>query len=262
MVLSRLDRAERKSSVAAWRAAAEAGYAIDVEEDGDLAMCASPDIPGPAFNQASGPAQLPNLMGMATDFYDRHGTTGYLWLEDPPWPDAKMSLAVDVFAAAPEDVAEAPVPQGVVIRQIKPGEAAAYTAVRSGNETAGGVARGGPNPWPDVYDRLARTSSRLLFVAELDGKPVGNGSLHIEAHTGWLRGALVAPEARGRGIQRALITARVEAAIRAGCDLVGASAGPEEVSARNLERMGMIRIGHRSSYEYVPASADGVFLRQ
>ena len=252
-LLRRLDRAYTKSTVAAWRAARAAGYVIDIVEDGEIALASSTDIPGEAFNSAHGLARLPNMLSMATDFYDAHRTTGYLWMAEEPWPDAKSSLTIDIFGAAAADaVAEAPLPDGVVIRRIAPGEAAAYTAVRSGNVTAGGVAEGGPNPWPDVYEQLARTNSRQLFVAELDGTAVGNASLHISAGTGWLRGALVAPGVRGRGIQRALIGARVRAALDVGCDLVGASAEPDEVSARNLERMGMRPLGRESIYEYKP----------
>jgi len=255
MLLGRLDRAEMKSSVAAWRAAGEAGFKIDFVADGDLAMSASTDIPGPAFNHASGLAQLPNLLSMVTDFYDARGTPGWLTMDEPPWPGAEPSLELDVFAAQPSAVARVAMPDGVVIRQIGPGEAAAYNAVRSGNVTPGGVTAGGPNPWPDVYERLVQTHRRLLFVAEIDGRPVANASLHVSARTGWLRGALVAPEARGRGIQRALIGARAQAAAERGCDLVGSSAEPGGVSARNLQQMGLRQIGRRSQSEYRPRPA-------
>jgi MOSC domain-containing protein YiiM/GNAT superfamily N-acetyltransferase len=253
LLLRRLDRAETKSSVAAWKAAKDAGFEIEYVEDGELAMSASAAIPGPAFNQACGLARLPNLLSRATRYYDRHGTTGYLWMEEEPWPNATVTLALNIYGAdATAVTADAPTPDGVVIREIAADEAAKYTAVRSGNETAGGVTAGGPNPWPDVYEQLARTHRRRLFLAEIDGVPVGNASLHISARTGWLRGALVAPEARGRGIQKALIAARIRAAIDAGCDLVGASAEPTEVSARNLQLTGMRRLGSRSSYHYMP----------
>jgi MOSC domain-containing protein YiiM/GNAT superfamily N-acetyltransferase len=255
LMLKRLDRAETKSSVAAWKAAADAGYEVDLVEDGELAMSASAAIPGPAFNQASGLARLPNLLSRATRFYDRHGTTGYLWLEEEPWPNATVTLALDIFGADAADVVpDAPTPDGVVIREIGADEAPLYTAVRSGNENAGGVTVPGLNPWPDVYRRMAATRRRRLFIAEINGEPVGNGSLHISAKTGWLRGALVSPQARGRGIQRALIAARIRAALEAGCDLVGASAEPGEVSARNLERMGLRKLGSRSSYHYMPVA--------
>ncbi|HUR17261.1 MAG TPA: GNAT family N-acetyltransferase [Candidatus Limnocylindrales bacterium] len=252
LLLKRLDRAETKSSVAAWKAAKDAGFQIHVVEDGELAMSASPDIPGPAFNQASGLARIPNLLSRATEFYDRQGTTGYVWLEAPPWPNAEVSLELGMFAGDPLAVPAESAPEGVLIRRIDPDEAERYTQVRSGSATAGGVTDAGPNPWPQVYAELARHNARQLFLAEIDGRPVGNGSLHISARTGWLRGATVSPEARGRGIQRALVAARVAAAIEAGCDLVGAAAETGAVSAQNLERMGFRQVGRRSSYVYEP----------
>ena len=256
VLAKRLDRAWTKSTVAAWRAAAAAGYAIDVFEDGEIALAASTDIPGEAFNSAHGLARLPNLLPMATDFYDRHRVTGFLWMAEEPWPGAQAPLAVDIFGArSDEAIADAPAAKGLVIRRIGPGEMTAYSAVRSGDLNSSGVAAGGPNPWPDVYEQLARTHSRQLFVAELDGVPVANASLHLSASTGWLRGALVAPAARGLGIQRALIAARIRAALVAGCDLVGASAEPGEVSARNLEQMGLRPLGRQSNYAYEPRPA-------
>ncbi len=255
LLLARLDRAEGKSSLAAWNAAREAGYEIDIVDDGELVMSAAPEIPGPAFNQASGLARLPNLISRATDFYDGHGTTGHVWLEEPPPWVGEVSLTLDFLAADPQLVADAPAPEGVVIRRVGTDDAALYTSVSSGNATAGGVTRPGVNPWPEVYALMARHHSRHLFIAEIDGRPVANASLHVSSRTGYLRGALVAPDARGRGIQRALIAARARAAIEAGCDLVGATAKPGDVSARNLERMGMRRIGQRLSYVYIPRTS-------
>lgn len=255
LVIKRLDRVEGKSSVAAWKAARDAGYDIRIVEDGELVMSACPDLPGPAFNQASGLAGLPNMLDIATRFYDRHGTTGYMWLAEPPWPDAVVTLDLGVFAACPADVPEIAPPPGVVIREIGADEADKYSSVRSGEPTAGGIAVADRNPWPQVYERLARSRSRQLFLAEIDGRAVGNASLHISAHTGWLRGATVSVEARGRGIQQALIATRARAAAAAGCDLIGASAEPDETSARNLERLGMRMVGRRTSFEYVPQVA-------
>jgi N-acetylglutamate synthase-like GNAT family acetyltransferase len=99
---------------------------------------------------------------------------------------------------------------------------------------------------------LARTRSRTIFIAEIDGVVVGSASLHVSGKTAWMRGAVVAQRARGRGIQRAFIAARARAAEEFGCNLVGASAEPELVSARNLEQSGMRRLGMRSNYIYDP----------
>ena len=256
LLIRRLDRAEGRSSLAAWRAARDAGFAIDVAEDGELAMAASSQLAGPAFNQASGLARLPNLIDVAIGFYDRHATPGWLWLEEEPWPDAEEALDLELFGADPREVAGA-VADGVTLRRIGPDEAALATAVYSGNSTAGGMAEGAPNPWPAVYEQLVRASARQMFIAEVHGKAVANASLHVSARTGWLRGALTAPDARGRGIQSALISLRARVAAEAGCDLVGASAEPGSVSAGNLERLGFRRLGRRVSYVYRPRVTEG-----
>jgi GNAT superfamily N-acetyltransferase len=246
--------------VAAWRAAAASGFAIEFVEDGEIALASSTDLPGPAFNSAHGLARLPNMLSMATDFYDAHNTTGYLWMTDAPWPDAKLVMEGDFVGAYVTDsavvdaLAAHVLPDGVTIRRLAQGEANVYTSVRGGS-TAGGMADGAPNPWPQVYERLAGTHARQLFVAEIDGVAVANASLHISAGAGWLRGALVTPQARGRGIQRALIAARIRAAIEAGCDLVGAQAEPGETSARNLNALGLRHLGNATLYEYTPGQS-------
>lgn len=254
LLLRWLERAERKSSVAAWKAAAQCGYQIEIVDNGEVAMSSSRELAGPAFNQAV-VLGMPNLLSMATDFYERHRTPGWLWTDDPPWPGAQEDLVLDIFGAAPTDVAEISAPPGVTIRRLRPDEASSFEAVDSDAHAAGGIAAGAKNPWPRVMARLARTAARHIFVAEIDGKQVANASLHVSAKTGWLRGAVVAPHARGRGIQRALVSARVVAAAELGCNLVGASAEPGDVSARNLGRVGLRTLGRHTSYEYVPRSA-------
>jgi MOSC domain-containing protein YiiM/GNAT superfamily N-acetyltransferase len=256
LLLYRLDRAETKSSIASWRAARESGFEIHIVEDGDIAMACAPALAGPAFNNASGLACYPNLVGMATDFYDKHGSPGWLWMDEPPWPEAQAEVLVAVFAADPSAVGEAETVDGLTVRLIGPEDSAAYVGVRSGSEIPGGLNdTNAPNPWPAVYHKLAKWPLRFLFLAELDGKPVGAASLHTHGPTGWLRGAVVDPLARGRGIQRALIAARVAHAIEKGCDLVGSWAEPDGPSAANLARMGFRAIGMRRNYEYRPAGA-------
>ena len=254
-LLYRLDRAEAKSAVAAWQAAAEAGYDVRIVEDGDIAMAAAPQISGPGFNHAVGFAQLPNLVKMATDFYDSNRCAGWLISDSPPWADAQRGLVIAVLAGVPDDVAEASLPDGVVVRPATETEGAEVEGVYAAAESTG-TAHAAVNPWPDVYARLARHHARTILVAEEGGRIVGVSSLHISRHVGWLRGAAVMPEARGRGLQRALIAARVRLAAERGCDLVGAWAEEGGRSASNLERMGLRQIGIREHYSYVPAGVE------
>lgn len=256
LLLARLDRAEAKSSVAAWRAAADASFDIRIVEDGELAMAASPDIPGPAFNHAAGLAGMPHLLAMVTDFYDQHGCAGFLMAEDEPWPGAKATLELGVYGAAAAAVAGADLPAGVTVHQIEAAEAEKVEGVYARADALGpGSGRESRRAWIAVQRGLARSAHRFVLLAELEGEPVGVASLHVHRRTGWLRGAAVVPAARGRGLQRALVAARIRIAIEQGCDLVGASAEPGSVSARNLEQMGLRLIGIRRQYPYQPTGA-------
>ena len=109
-------------------------------------------------------------------------------------------------------------------------------------------------------DRLARTLPHLLasrgvtaFVAFDGDRPVGTGTLVTRWHTGSLVMGVVLPEARGRGIQRAIIAARVAAAIEAGCDLLAAEADGDSTSERNLQRLGFERLRVADEWFFDPA---------
>jgi N-acetylglutamate synthase-like GNAT family acetyltransferase len=100
---------------------------------------------------------------------------------------------------------------------------------------------------------LAAEAHHYRYVAEVEGRAVGAASLHVHHHVGWLRAATVLPEARGRGIQRALIAARLADAARLGCDLAGSLADAGGVSAANLERLGFAEVAVRRRYRVEPA---------
>lgn len=251
LLLDRLDNVEGKSSLAAWRAAADGGFDVRISADGELVMAASPDLPGPAFNHAIGLARLPNLMGEATDFYDANGCVGWLTTEDVPWPGAQPELVLATYATSPDDVADAPLPDGASLRPLRPDEDDRLARMFRTSETFdGGTAA--VNPWPVVYAALAAHAHRVVLIAEMGDTAVGIASLHTRHKTAWMRGVWVAPGVRGKGIQRAAIAARARLAVELGCDLIGASAVPGDVSARNLEQMGLHLVGRREHYRYVP----------
>jgi ribosomal protein S18 acetylase RimI-like enzyme len=62
----------------------------------------------------------------------------------------------------------------------------------------------------------------------------------------WLGAGTVLPEARGRGIQRALIADRAVRGAEAGSLRVMATADVDSVSAANLEALGIERIWTRA----------------
>jgi MOSC domain-containing protein YiiM/GNAT superfamily N-acetyltransferase len=253
LLLDRLDKAESKSSLAAWRAAIDSGFDVRVVDDGDLLMAASPDIHGPAFNRAGGLARMPHLLEMATRFFDENRCSGWLLTEEAPWPQAELGVTINVFAAAPDQIKTAEWPEGLTIRPIRPEDGPTVQQIHASTGSLNGNLDQ-RDPWAAVYTKLANHPHRTVLLAEIGGEPVGASSVHVGGKAGWLRGASVVPSARGRGIQRAMIAARVKIAMDRGCDLVGAWAEPNGPSAHNLEKMGMRAIGMRRHYLYEPAS--------
>jgi GNAT superfamily N-acetyltransferase len=93
-----------------------------------------------------------------------------------------------------------------------------------------------------VMEDLARTGfereGAVSLLAEVDGQPAGTASLCIHEGVALMSGASTIPAFRNRGVQRALLNARVEHAIAAGCDLLMMCAEPGSASQRNAERVG------------------------
>jgi len=78
-----------------------------------------------------------------------------------------------------------------------------------------------------------------LYLCCVDGVPAAGAMLYVHNKVATLSGAATAPNFRGRGCQRALLTARINEAARLGCELVVARCGVGSWSQRNLERAGL-----------------------
>ena len=90
-----------------------------------------------------------------------------------------------------------------------------------------------------AYARWIGLPGVTAFVARLDGRVAGSGGLAAAGGIGYLANAATPPEWRRRGVQTALIAARIDAAARAGCEEVVALAEFASPSRRNLERAGL-----------------------
>jgi len=76
------------------------------------------------------------------------------------------------------------------------------------------------------------------LLAFVDDEPAGGGMLGIVDGVALLSGDGVIPRFRGRGLQRALIQARLSFAAARGCDLACASTAPGTPSQRSYEASG------------------------
>lgn len=77
-----------------------------------------------------------------------------------------------------------------------------------------------------------------LFLAEKDGRPIAAGALAIDDDVAYLAGASTIPAARRQGAQLALLGARLQSAVAAGCTIAMMCAQPGSASQRNAERHG------------------------
>ncbi len=98
----------------------------------------------------------------------------------------------------------------------------------------------------------SRNRSMVHFVVEHGGTAVATGSLGIHDGIALLAGASTIPDARGRGAQSLLLTARIAEARRRGCDVALMVATPGSTSQRNAERRGFQVAYSRTKWQRDP----------
>jgi len=99
---------------------------------------------------------------------------------------------------------------------------------------------GAPEAFRGLIQPLYQMENALAFVATVDGKPVACGTgLVIKEHRVFaLCGAGTLAAFRGRGLQTALLRARMSAAVEAGCEYAVVVTQGGTTSQRNAERLG------------------------
>jgi GNAT superfamily N-acetyltransferase len=93
----------------------------------------------------------------------------------------------------------------------------------------------------DAVERAERdfaAAGVARYVALRDGVIAGGGSFRMAEGVAQLTGAATAPAHRGRGVQTALLSARLADAASAGCDIAVVTAQPASKSQRNVQRRG------------------------
>ena len=99
---------------------------------------------------------------------------------------------------------------------------------------------GAPEAFRGLITPLYQMKRALAFVATIDGKPVacGTGLVIPEYKVFALCGAGTLADFRGRGLQTALLRARMAAAVEAGCEYAVVVTQGGTTSQRNAERLG------------------------
>jgi hypothetical protein len=89
-----------------------------------------------------------------------------------------------------------------------------------------------------IFRDLASAAGFRRYLAWRDGRPAGGASLRIGDGVAQLCGAATLPAERRRGVQTALLAARLADAAAAGCDLAVVTTQPGSKSQQNVQRQG------------------------
>ncbi|HEV8276450.1 MAG TPA: GNAT family N-acetyltransferase [Streptosporangiaceae bacterium] len=143
------------------------------------------------------------------------------------------------LAAEPERVT----PTGVEVRPSGDGEFGAWLDVVA-DAVAHPDAQGVPSheEFPrEVVVRAERdlaAAGAVRYAALRDGVIVGGASFRLAEGIAQLTGAATAPAHRRRGVQTALLSARLADAAAAGCDIAVVTTQPASKSQQNVQRRG------------------------
>ena len=94
---------------------------------------------------------------------------------------------------------------------------------------------------PEVIVRSERdlaAAGAVRYLALRDGAIAGGASVRLADGIAQLTGAATAPAHRGRGVQTALLSARLADAAAAGCDIALVTTQPGSKSQQNVQRRG------------------------
>ncbi len=137
-------------------------------------------------------------------------------------------------------------PAGVVIEKIAKGHLDLWTLT---------VSQGFSENFPvtreilEVMGAFARGQNVECYLARVDGAVAGGGTLTMHDGVAGLFGASTLPAFRKRGIQTALLQARLDSARAAGCELAACLAQPGSVSQRNVMRQNFSVLYTRVKFE-------------
>ena len=140
----------------------------------------------------------------------------------------------------------AALPAGIEIQRVAEGEIDLWTLA---------VAQGFAEYFPVTQELLsvmrlfADGKNTECYFARVDGKIAGGATLALRGRIAGLFGASTLPQFRTRGVQTALLEARMQRAAEKGCELAMSLALPGSASQRNITRQGFQTLYTRVKFE-------------
>jgi GNAT superfamily N-acetyltransferase len=152
----------------------------------------------------------------------------------------------NVMVRPVEKAATAALPSGIEIQKAAEGEIDLWTLT---------VAQGFAEHFPVTQEILsvmrlfASGKNTECYFARVDGKIAGGATLALRGRIAGLFGASTLPQFRNRGVQTALVQARLQRAAEQGCELAMSLAVPGSASQRNITRQGFRTLYTRVKFE-------------
>jgi GNAT superfamily N-acetyltransferase len=139
---------------------------------------------------------------------------------------------------------QGPPADGVVVSPCSAGDLAAwFDAVVTGFASPDSQGVSSHEDYPrevleGAMGDMAAADGFVAYLARRDGAVAGGASLRLFEGVAQLCGAATRPEHRRRGVQSALLAARLDAAGRVGCDVAVVTTLPGSKSQENVQRRG------------------------
>ena len=139
-----------------------------------------------------------------------------------------------------------PPPEGVTLERLQPDQTELWTQT---------IAQGFAEHFPvtpellEVMQLFAQGPKTICFLARVEGQVAGGGCLALREGIAGLFGASTLPAFRRRGVQTALLQARLSVAAASSCDLAVSVALPGSASQRNIVRHGCQSLYTRVKFE-------------
>ncbi|HEV8292532.1 MAG TPA: GNAT family N-acetyltransferase [Tepidisphaeraceae bacterium] len=205
--------------------------------------------PGSYSNQAvglgmTGPVSGPEIDHLCT-FYESRGFQPQIELCPYAHESLIRSLAIRNFVIKDFETVlardmtisvDAQIPPDITVTRINPDDDAQMETFLKIVVDGFGV------PNVETFRRMAKKAfhfpNTFAYLASIDGIPAAGGSCELCVPCGALFGMTTLEKFRNRGLQRALMIARLAAAQQSGCKYVTIGSKPDSPTGRNALRLG------------------------
>lgn len=137
-----------------------------------------------------------------------------------------------------------PLSAGITVRRMEAHERATWvhTSLAGFSGTDDNV----PGEMSATFEAVTHVPTTTYYFATIDGVLAGAGAVDVQSGAAYFFATSTLPGARRRGVQSALLRARLAAAIACGCDLAFTQTVAGSPSQRNAERHGFATIYSRA----------------